>query len=41
MIAMTGTFGILAAYLICGYMGYCIGVQRGIDKCKTKRFERR
>ena len=41
MSAIGGTLSILAAYLICGYMGYCVGVQRGIEKCKTKRYERR
>lgn len=39
--AITGTLGILAAYLICGYMGYCIGVQHGIEKSRNKRVERR
>lgn len=41
MIALTGSLGIVIAYLIAGYMGYCLGVQRGIEKCRTSRYRRK
>lgn len=39
--ALGGALSIVAAYLIAGYMGYCLGVQRGIEKCRTHRYERK
>ena len=41
MIAITGAAGIIAAYLIAGALGYMIGVERGMDKARTKRYGRR
>lgn len=41
MIAISGTIAILIAYGICALMGYFIGVEHGIEKCKTKRYGRR
>lgn len=41
MIAFTGAFGILIAYAIAGWIGFQLGVERGIQKERTKRGIRR
>lgn len=41
VIAFTGAFGILAAYIIAGWIGYQLGIERGIEKERTKRGIRR
>lgn len=35
------TLSIVGAYLLAGWMGYMIGVERGIAKCNTHRYPRR
>lgn len=41
MIAITGALGIIAMYLLAGWLGYQIGVARGIESERTKRGIRR
>lgn len=41
MIAFMGSAGIFIAYAIAGWIGYCLGVERGIEKERTKRGIRR
>ena len=37
MIAFRGTLWIVIAYLIAGWIGYQLGVERGMEKVRTKR----
>jgi hypothetical protein len=37
MIAFSGTLWIVIAYLIAGWIGYQLGVERGMEKVRTKR----
>ena len=41
MSALGGALAIVAAYIVAGYMGYCLGVARGIEKCRTHRYGRK
>lgn len=41
MTAWHGTLVIVAAYLLAGWIGYMIGVERGQEKARTKRGIRR
>lgn len=41
MSAFMGTFGIFLAYGCAGWIGYQLGIERGIQKERTKRGIRR
>lgn len=41
MSALAGSVTILAAFILAGWLGYQIGVERGIEKERTKRGIRR
>lgn len=41
MVALSGTTVILIAYFFAGWLGYQLGVERGVQKERTKRGIRR